>query len=203
MTDDLRHLDLLDPANLDRFWRTGHFVYESGIHGDLWLALELLFADPTRTRGAAARLAERLRGRAPNVVCGPLLGGALLGQLVALELGLPFVYAEPRRDAIGQSGRYAIPSDLRLLIRGRRVVVVDDAINAGVATMTSMREIAAHEGQIVAVAALLVRSPGAIDLFREQAIPLAYLAGVAWNTWTASECPLCRAQVPIGRPSTS
>jgi orotate phosphoribosyltransferase len=201
MTDDLRHLDLLDDADLVRFWRTGHFVYESGRHGDVRLALELLFADPARLRGAARRLAERLTAHAPEVVCGPLVGGALLGQLVALELGLPFVYGEPQHDAASESGRYSIPAGLQPLVRAQRVVVLDDAINAGAATLACAREIAKHEGEVVAVAAILVRVPGAVDLFKERAISLEYLAGVSWTTWAVTECPLCRARVPTGSPS--
>jgi hypothetical protein len=41
---------------LGAFARTGHFAYESGDHGDTWLALDLLLADPRRLRGAAERL---------------------------------------------------------------------------------------------------------------------------------------------------
>ena len=36
----------------------GHFVYESGHHGDLWLNLDALFVDARRTRGWAAALAK-------------------------------------------------------------------------------------------------------------------------------------------------
>src|SRR5688572_5800549 len=45
MTDPIAVLDLLDDAMLSRFRRQGHFVYESGRHGELWLALELLVVD--------------------------------------------------------------------------------------------------------------------------------------------------------------
>src|SRR5687768_3251211 len=82
MIDPLRRSGLLAEADIERFCRRGHVAYESGDHGDLWLALGLLFADPRRLRAAAGRLAERLRRYEPEVVCGPLVGGALVGQWV-------------------------------------------------------------------------------------------------------------------------
>jgi orotate phosphoribosyltransferase len=191
--------DLLDEDLLAHFRRPGHFVYESGRHGDLWLALELLLVDPVRLRHAAAHLAARLADPAPEVVCGPLVGGALVGHFVALELGVPFVYAEPR-PASTDDRRYAIPVSLRPLVRGRRVAVVDDAINAGAATLATIQEIGDAEGAVVAVGALIVREPEAVALLSERGLPVEYLVGLSWQTWPAEECPLCRAGVPIEAP---
>src|SRR5688500_12190469 len=151
MIDPIAALDLLDDAMLSRFRRQGHFVYESGRHGDLWLALELLVVDQVRLRRAAVRLAERLAGHAPEAVCGPLVGGAWVGQLVARELGVPFVYAEPRPAPPDAERRYAIPEALRTLLDGRRVAVVDDAISAGAATLAAAREVGQAGGVVVAV----------------------------------------------------
>jgi orotate phosphoribosyltransferase len=78
------------------FVRTGHFQYESGDHGNTWLTLELLFVDPQWLRRAAERLCERLVQFSADVVCGPLVGGALVAQPVAEILGARFVYADRR-----------------------------------------------------------------------------------------------------------
>src|SRR6185295_13320318 len=72
----------------------GHFRYESGHHGDLWLDLEALLVDARRVQGWAAELAHRAVGCQPEVVCGPLTGGAFVAQFLAAELGAGFVYAE-------------------------------------------------------------------------------------------------------------
>jgi hypothetical protein len=49
----------------------GHFRYESGHHGDLWLELDGLLVDAQRMRGWAAELARRAAGGRPEIVCGP------------------------------------------------------------------------------------------------------------------------------------
>lgn len=56
----------------------GHFVFESGHHGDLWLDLDRLLVDARHVRGWAAELARRAAPSQPEVVCGPLTGGAFV-----------------------------------------------------------------------------------------------------------------------------
>src|SRR5687768_5573384 len=85
---------LVAAKDLPRFLRRGHFAYEGGDHGDAALALELLFADPRRLQRGATELGRRLERLDAAVTCGPLIGGALVAQLVAAELGTTFVYAE-------------------------------------------------------------------------------------------------------------
>ena len=48
--------------------REGHFVFESGHHGQLWLDLELLFLRPERMQPLAEALADRLRAYQPSAV---------------------------------------------------------------------------------------------------------------------------------------
>ena len=200
MDDDLRASGLLDGARAEAFLRTGHFVYESGDHGDHWLALDLLFADPGRLRRAAGRLADKLRPHAPDLVCGPLVGGALLGQWVAHDLGAAFVLAAPQPAAGGTPFAYAIPVALRAEVRGKRVAVVDDAINMGAATLAAARAVQAADGQVVAVGALLVRTPGPVDAWPARGLPVEFLVGLPWNVWPPTACPRCRAGVPLDAP---
>ena len=70
--------------------RRGHFRLESGHHGRLWLDLDPLFCEPRRVEPMVAALASALRPHRADVVCGPLLGGAFLAQIVARELGTEF-----------------------------------------------------------------------------------------------------------------
>src|ERR1700719_3783535 len=74
--------------------RKGHFRLESGHHGDLWLELDPLFLRPGRLRPFAAELARRLAAHGVEAVCGPLVGGAFLAQMVAQELDVEFYYTE-------------------------------------------------------------------------------------------------------------
>src|SRR5215468_5004613 len=93
--------------------RRGHFRLESGHHGDLWLDLDALFRRPARLRPAISSLARRLADHRPELVCGPLSGGAFAAQSIAVELDAEFCYTErteaPLHDAL-YSARYRLPA---------------------------------------------------------------------------------------------
>ena len=137
--------------------RRGHFALESGHHGDLWLDLESLCRTPRAVRRLAAELAQRLAPYRPEIVCGPLVEGALVGLLVASEMDLEFVYAEPRHNPEAQGlfpVSYQLPAGLRNLA-GRRVAIVNDVINAGSAVRGTMLDLAQCSADVVAVGTLL------------------------------------------------
>jgi orotate phosphoribosyltransferase len=60
--------------------RKGHFLLESGHHGDLWLDLESLCLRPQRVQIVAAELAEPLSKLGVDAVCGPLVEGAFVAR---------------------------------------------------------------------------------------------------------------------------
>src|SRR4029079_16392176 len=85
----MRH-DLLTLAGA----RPGHFLFESGHHGDVWLDLDGLFARPRSLRPCVTELSERFRPYRIDAVCGPLEGGALLARMVADVLNCESSYSE-------------------------------------------------------------------------------------------------------------
>src|SRR5439155_21320389 len=114
--------------------REGHFVFESGHHGQVWLDLERLFLHPDRVQPLAEALANRLRGHQIEAVCGPLVEGAFVGLMVAPWLRVRFSYSEPVRDhrATGLFPvLYSIPKLLQPELNGRRGASVNAVIVAG------------------------------------------------------------------------
>jgi orotate phosphoribosyltransferase len=174
----------------------GHFLYESGDHGDLWLDLDRLFLDARRVQGWAAALAERVMRCTPAVICGPLTGGAFVAQAVAAESGLSFVFAA-RSHAPGGALQYRIPRSVRAVLADQRVLLVDDAINAGSALRLTVADVQACGGQVAGFAALLTLGPAAAELAATHGVPLFALAALERALWPAVDCPLCQAQIPL------
>lgn len=177
----------------------GHFRYESGHHGNLWLDLDAAFVDARRARGWAAQLARRAAECRPDVVCGPLVGGALVAQTTAAELGADFVFAE-RSVAPDGAVRYRVPGTLRGRVRGRRVLLVDDAVNAGSALLGTLADLLECGAEPAGFAALLTLGGAAARTAAEHGVPLFALASVERGMWIARECPLCAAGVPLVDP---
>jgi orotate phosphoribosyltransferase len=181
--------------------RKGHFRFESGHHGDLWLDIPPAYLHPQRLRPFAAELAERLRPNEVEGVCGPLVEGALLAQMVAEELRAEFYFAEQFARLLANSLfpiSYRIPETLRGAICGKRVVVVDDVINAGSAVRGAIEDVEACGARIVGIGALMTLGSVASEFAASKGVPLNNLAQIVNNAlWEPSSCPLCAAGVPL------
>jgi len=183
--------------------RQGHFLLESGYHTDLWLTLDGLFTEPARVGPLVAALADRFRSYRVDGVCGPFVGGAFLAQLLAAALGVRFYYTEP--DApVARTGlfeaRYRLPAELRRLVRGQRVAVVDDAISAGSSVRATIAALTAAGASVVAVGALVVLGRAAVDHFEQQRLPLETLGHRDFALWKPDDCPLCARGLALEDP---
>jgi orotate phosphoribosyltransferase len=180
--------------------RRGHFRLESGHHGALWLDLDPLFAEPRRIAPFVDALADAVRPHAPDVICGPLLGGAFLAQRLAESLGADFAFTERRMPAAGDGlfrATYHLPPALARRVRGRRVAMVDDVMSAGSALRGTFAELRAHGAEPVAAGALLVLGTAGDLYFAAQGVPVTAAARSDYALWTPAECPLCAAGVPL------
>lgn len=179
--------------------RRGHFLLESGHHGNLWLDLDALFVRPAALRPFARDLARQLGGHGVEAVVGPLVGGAFVAEMVAAELDARFAFAERRASAGGVT--YAIPDAFHDHLRGRTVAIVDDAINAGSATRATVAALAALGARPVAVGALLILGETALPFFAANRLAVESVARLANELWEPAACPLCAAGVPLSSPS--
>jgi orotate phosphoribosyltransferase len=180
--------------------RQGHFLLESGHHGDRWLDLELLCLHPEPVRRLAVEIAARLATHDVEVVCGPLVEGAFVALMVASELGVPFSYSERfanlQTDALYPVD-YRVPRALRARVRDKRVAIVNDVINAGSAVRGTLADLEACSAQTVAIGALLVLGSSAAKIAADRGLALEALASLPNTIWTPAECPLCVRQVPL------
>jgi orotate phosphoribosyltransferase len=178
--------------------RRGHFVLESGHHGNLWLDLDSLLLRPAGLLPVARDLARRLSGHGIEAAVGPLVGGAFVAEMVAAELDLRFAFAERRVGAEGVT--YAIPDAFHGHLRGRAVAIVDDAINAGSATRATFTALTALGARPVAVGALLILGETALPFFAASNLAVESVARLANELWEPAACPLCAAGVPLSSP---
>ena len=180
--------------------RRGHFLLESGHHGDLWLHLESLCLRPRLIQPLAVELARSISDLGVEAVCGPLVEGAFVGMLTALDLEVDFIYSErfahPSPAGLFPAG-YRIPAPLREGLRGKRVAILNDVINAGSAVRGTCADLQDCGAQVIAIAALLILGTAASEFASSLRVPLKSLASLPNNLWTPSECPLCASNLPL------
>ena len=180
--------------------RRGHFRLESGHHSGLWMDLDGLFADPARVRPLVERLAAAIRAHDVAVVCGPLVGGAFLAQMLASILQVEFSFTERIAPAGGEGlyrVRYVLPRVLRDRMRGRRVAIVDDVMSAGSAVRGTHAEVQSHGAVTAVVGALLALGGQAAGFFAREGVPVASVEALPYDLWSPGECPLCAEGRPL------
>ena len=186
--------------------RPGHFQLESGHHGDLWFQLETLCLRSGDVQPFAAQLAAQLVRYQVEVVCGPLVEGAFVALLVSLALGCDFAYAERFADSTREGlypVQYRLPKALQPAVRGKRVAIVNDVINAGSAVRGTFFDLQALGAEVVAIGALLALGDAIAEFAAEHHVRLELLKQMPNNLWTPSQCPLCAAGEPVEIVGTS
>ena len=185
--------------------RRGHFRLESGHHAALWLDLDGLFTQPGRISPFVTELARAIRPHDVAGVCGPLIGGAFLAQMLASTLDIEFFYTErevpPDREGLYRA-RYHLPGGGGggARARGKRMAIVDDAISAGSAVRGTFAELEARGAEPVVVATLILLGSAASSYFAERSVPLEVIARVPFELWAPPDCRLCASGAPLEDP---
>ena len=178
--------------------RRGHFQLESGHHSELWFDLDALFAVPRRIDPFVSQLTEALRPYDVAAVCGPLLGGAFLAQLVAQALDVEFCFTErvmPRGASGLYQARYRLPR--AFTVRGVRIAMVDDVMSAGSALRGTYTELQTHGATPVVAGALMLLGNTGADFFAEQHVAVEAVVRESYSLWLPSACPQCAAGTPL------
>jgi orotate phosphoribosyltransferase len=174
-----------------------HFVYISGDHGSGWVAKDRIFYDMARVRRLTQLLAAAVKPLGAGMLCGPATGGLIVAQWTAYELGLPAVFAEhdPTHKTSELRGRFGLHRGYDKLVRGQRVLVVDDVVNTGLSVRQTADAVRENGGEVVAAACLVDR--GNVDAAGIGVPAYRCLLQYDIPNWTAADCPLCKSNVPV------
>ena len=176
--------------------KQGHFLLASGRHSDRYLEKFDLLRNPGATSTVLEPLTDQLRDWDIDVIVGPTTGGILLAFELAHQLGLPAAYAE--RSGEGGSRREIKRSTV--FPPGSHVFVIDDILTTGGSVAETLNALEPHPVEVVGIAVLADRSGGSV---RFGDLPLIPLLSLNIVSWTAEDCPLCAAGVPLIKPGST
>ena len=175
----------------------GHFELRSKLHSDRYFQC----ANVLRYPRIAARLCDQLvqdlkskvdLGKIDGVIS-PAVGGILVGHEVARALDTKCVFAEKVQgeglDATGKPN--TILAMRRFTLKpGERYVVAEDVVTKGGRVQETIDLVKAAGCEVAAVVLLVDRSAGKVSF---DSIPMVSLMQLSPTTWTAAECPMCKA----------
>jgi orotate phosphoribosyltransferase len=171
----------------------GHFLLTSGLHSDRYLQCALVLQRPEQALELGAALAEKLLALAekPDFVIAPAIGGILVAHEAARAAGVRAVFAERQDGALKLRRGFQIRP-------GEKAWVVEDVVTTGGSTKETMDVVTQAGGGVLAAGSLIDRSGGRADL----GVPRTALAVLDVPTFTAEECPLCKAGSKAVKPGS-
>lgn len=183
---------------LDLFRHTGallhgHFILRSGLHSRDFFQCALLLRDTAVAERVCGHLADQVRGLEFDTVISPALGGVLVGQEVARQLGKPHIFVE-KNDA----GALVLRRGFEIK-PGERFVVIEDVVTRGGRLMESVDIVRQHGGVVVAAACLVNRSGGELP---PMDFPFHGLVEMTPETFAPDALPPDLAGTPATKPGS-
>src|SRR5512134_2952992 len=99
----------------------GHFILRSGLHSRQYFQCALALQQMPIVESLGAALATQVRPLAPATVIAPAMGGLVIGQEVARQLGIRFIFAEKEDGKLVLRRGFKITS-------GEKILVVEDVV---------------------------------------------------------------------------
>jgi orotate phosphoribosyltransferase len=172
---------------------TGHFLLASGLHSDTYLQCALAFRSPKFTEELAAGINGMLSdaGVEFDTVCGPALGGVVIGYEMARQRGVPSIFTERKGGVMMLRRGFGVSE-------GERIVVAEDVVTTGGSVEEVIEIFETRGARVVAVTAIVNRGGD-----RELSAPMYALAEIQPPVWEAADCPACASGIPLVKPGGS
>jgi len=169
----------------------GHFLLRSGLHSRQFFQCALALQKMPTVEKLGAALADKMRNLGAESVIAPAMGGLVIGQEVARQLGLRFIFAEK------EEGKLALRRGFRLS-PGERFLVVEDVVTQGGRVRETMEIVRSHGGTVLAVGMIVDRSNGKVDL----GVPAFSLLALQVEAFSADNLPPDLANTPAVKPGS-
>src|SRR5512136_171391 len=134
----------------------GHFVLRSGLHSRQYFQCALALQQMPIVEKFGLELAGQVKGLGAVTVVAPAMGGLVLGQEVARQLQLRFIFVEK------DEGKLVLRRGFRIAPE-EKILVVEDVVTKGGRVQETIDIVRAHRGRVVGVAMAVDRSGGGVD----------------------------------------
>ncbi len=169
----------------------GHFVLRSGFHSRQYFQCALALQQMPVVEKFGAALAAKVRSLGAVTVIAPAMGGLVIGQEVARQLGVRFIFAEK------EEGRLVLRRGFKISPQ-ERILVVEDVVTKGGRVQETIDIVRAQKGQVLGVAMIVDRSDGSVDL----GLPVFSLIKLHVETFPPDKLPPDLLQLPVVKPGS-
>lgn len=169
----------------------GHFVLRSGLHSRQFFQCALALQQMPIVEKLGTALVAKVKSLGAATVVSPAMGGLVIGQEVARQLGVRFIFAEK------EEGKLVLRRGFKI-VPGEKILVVEDVVTKGGRVQETMEIVRAHGGNVLGVAMVVDRSNGQTHL----GVPLFSLLALRVETYDPNSLPPDLANIPAIKPGS-
>lgn len=169
----------------------GHFILRSGLHSRQFFQCALALQQMPVVEKLGAALADRVKPFGAVTVIAPAMGGLVIGQEVARQLGLRFIFVEK------EEGRLILRRGFKIA-PGEKILVTEDVVTKGGRVQETIDIVRACGGTVAGVAMVVDRSNGAVNL----GVPTVSLIALQVETFDPDKLPPDLTKIPAVKPGS-
>lgn len=169
----------------------GHFVLRSGLHSRQFFQCALALQQMPIVEKLGAALAAKLNSLGAVTVVSPAMGGLVIGQEVARQLGLRFIFVEK------EEGKLVLRRGFKIA-PGEKILIVEDVVTKGGRVQETLDIVRAHNGNVLGVGMVVDRSNGLTQL----GVPMFSLIALQVEAFDPSHLPPDLAKTPAVKPGS-
>ena len=170
----------------------GHFILRSGLHSRQFFQCALALQQMPTVEKLGAALAARVRPLGAATVISPAMGGLVIGQEVARQLGARFIFAEKN-----DGGKLVLRRGFAIA-PGEKVLVVEDVVTKGGRVQETLDIVRACHGAALGVAMIVDRSDGEVNF----GVPAFSLISLKVEAFEPDKLPPDLARIPAVKPGS-
>ncbi|MCX6894334.1 MAG: orotate phosphoribosyltransferase [Verrucomicrobia bacterium] len=169
----------------------GHFILRSGLHSRQFFQCAIALQQMPIVEQLGAALTAKVRSLGAVTVVSPAMGGLVLGQEVARQLGIRFIFVEK------EEGKLVLRRGFKIA-PGEKILIVEDVVTKGGRVQETLDIVRAHHGEVLAVAVAVDRSNGLVNF----GVPLHSLIALEVETFDPAKLPPDLANTPAVKPGS-
>jgi orotate phosphoribosyltransferase len=169
----------------------GHFILRSGLHSRQFFQCALALQQMPVVEQLGAALAARVKALGAVTVVAPAMGGLVIGQEVARQLGARFIFVEK------EEGKLVLRRGFKIA-PGEKILVVEDVVTKGGRVQETIDIVRANRGEVAGVAMVVDRSNGQTRL----GVPQFSLIALQVETFDPDKLPPDLANLPAVKPGS-
>jgi orotate phosphoribosyltransferase len=169
----------------------GHFILRSGLHSRQFFQCALALQQMPAVEKLGAALAKKVEKFETLTVIAPAIGGLVIGQEVARQLRLRFIFAEKENEKLVLRRGFKIE-------RGEKILVVEDVVTKGGRVQETLEIVRALGGYVVGVATIVDRSNGAVKF----GVPFVSLLSLQVEAFEPDKLPPDLKAIPAIKPGS-